>query len=415
MLIPTLGVGGAEIDLVRNLPHLDRSRFKVIVHPFLSAGKLAPALTAAGIEVLQSDAASPTHQEPATAASFGPRSAAHRLARRAFATIADTAWMARKVARIARHIRDDDIDVVHTILPNAYLLGSLANAVAGRRPLAMSRLSLNWYHVNSSSYRIAEAWLLHPRVDVAIGNCDAVLSDLRHEGIAEAKLRRIYNGIDVAAYSERLIDRGRARRALGISDKTLVFSVVANLHRYKGHADLLRALGIVRRHVPDVVLLAAGRDIDGNMAALCRLRDELALSEQVRFLGERDDVPAVLSAADIHISASHTEACPNNVIEAMCARLPVIATAVGGVPEQVVDSETGLLVAVRDHAALAAAMTSLAADEGRRRTLGEAGRRRVAARFPIERSVAAFENVYEALARHRRGPPNALPSADPAL
>ena len=71
----------------------------------------------------------------------------------------------------------------------------------------------------------------------------------------------------------------------------------------------------------------------------------LGLSPHVRFLGQRSDIPAILSAADIHVSASHHEGFPNNILEAMCAGLPVVATNVGGVPEQVVDGVTGMLVA----------------------------------------------------------------------
>jgi glycogen synthase len=81
-----------------------------------------------------------------------------------------------------------------------------------------------------------------------------------------------------------------------------------------------------------------------------------------------------LSAADIHVSASHHEGFPNNILEAMSAGLPVVATAVGGVPEQIIDGETGILVPPRDHAALASAIDALAADVAARQAMGRAGR-----------------------------------------
>ena len=128
-----------------------------------------------------------------------------------------------------------------------------------------------------------------------------------------------------------------------------------------------------------------------------RVADDLGLSAHVWFLGERDDIAAVLRAADIHVSASHTEGFPNNILEAMCTGLPVIATAVGGVPEMVVDGRTGLLVPPKDPAAMARALESLSNDPQRRTAMGEAGRSLVSS-FSLERCVGALEGVYAEIA-----------------
>jgi glycosyltransferase involved in cell wall biosynthesis len=214
----------------------------------------------------------------------------------------------------------------------------------------------------------------------------------------------IYNGIDLAAYSELLIDRNTARAQFGIGQDDLVFSSVANLYAYKGHADLLQALHKVSAKLPYAwILLVAGRDVDGNLVRLIELRDQLGLKFHVRFLGERPDVPAVLSASDIHVSASHTEGLPNNILEAMSCGLPVVATAVGGVPELVVDGVTGLLPPARDANALGTALLALANNIECRDRMGRAGHERVATCFSIERSVAAYEQIYQDVLadRHR--------------
>src|SRR5262249_14337719 len=141
-------------------------------------------------------------------------------------------------------------------------------------------------------------------------------------------------------------------------------------------------------------LLAAGRDVDDSLTKLGQIADKLGLSQHVRLLGLRRDIPVVLSAADIHVSASWHESFPNNILEAMCAGLPVVATAVGGVPEQIVDGLTGLLVPARNPDALSEALLALAHDGERRKAMGRAGRERVEREFPITRSVNELEQVY---------------------
>jgi len=210
----------------------------------------------------------------------------------------------------------------------------------------------------------------------------------------------VHNGIDATAFANRMIDRRQARERLDVSQSALVLSVVGNLLPYKGHADLLQALDLLRgRLPPDWVLLIVGLDVDGRLAELDRLSARLQLSRHVRFLGQRQDIPVILSAADVHVSASHTEGFPNNILEAMSAALPVVATAVGGAPEQIVDGVTGLLVPARSPADLAEALGALAADPERRQSMGRAARERVKLHFPIERSVTALERLYDELAR----------------
>jgi glycosyltransferase involved in cell wall biosynthesis len=152
---------------------------------------------------------------------------------------------------------------------------------------------------------------------------------------------------------------------------------------------------------PDWVLLLVGRDENGYLAELKETCGRQGLMDHVRFLEQRGDVPTILRAADIHLTASHTEGFPNNVLEAMCAGLPVIATAVGGIPELVVNGRTGCLVPARDPAAMAKAVAGLAADPDRMSAMGEAGRKRALGLFSIERSVAALEEIYAVLPRRR--------------
>jgi glycosyltransferase involved in cell wall biosynthesis len=124
---------------------------------------------------------------------------------------------------------------------------------------------------------------------------------------------------------------------------------------------------------------------------------ELGLGDAVRFLGDRADVPELLREASCLLLASDWEACPYSVLEAAAAGVPVVATAVGGVPELVRDGETGLLAPAGDEAALAAALEAVLGDAPRARALGDAGRTEAGRRFAKERMVEELAGLYESL------------------
>jgi glycosyltransferase involved in cell wall biosynthesis len=258
----------------------------------------------------------------------------------------------------------------------------------------MSRVSLAFYQHDSRWFAAVEH-LLHRRIDVASGNSLAILRELRCEGIPDRKLTLLRNGIDLESFTRSMINKTEARDRLALPRDALVLTLVANYYPYKGHADLLEALHLLKDRLSrDWRLLAPGRDVVGDLAGLRLLARERGLEENVLFLAERRDIPIILSAADIHVSASHHEGFPNNILEAMCAGLPVVATAVGGVPEQVEDGVTGLLVPPKEPATLAAALYELSRDAPRRVVMGNAGRERAKAAHAIDRSVEALEAAY---------------------
>src|SRR5439155_20245738 len=130
----------------------------------------------------------------------------------------------------------------------------------------------------------------------------------------------------------------------------------------------------------------------------------LGLEERVRLAGERRDVPALLAASDILVPPSESEGLPVSVLEAMAAELPVVASSVGGLPELVVDRETGILVPPGDARKLGAALGRLIDDRELRRRLGAAGRARAETVFDLGAFRRAHVELYdEQLARHRSG------------
>jgi starch synthase (maltosyl-transferring) len=212
-------------------------------------------------------------------------------------------------------------------------------------------------------------------------------------GLDPARLTVIPNGVDL----ERIDAAVPARRAdLDVLDDEVLALAVGRLDVQKGLPDLLDAIEEASEAAPRLRLAIVG---DGPLRGW--LESSIAgrprLSGLVRIVGRRDDVPALMKAADLLVHASLWEGMPNVVLEAMAAGLPVVATAVEGTDEMVVPGRTGWLVPVRDPRALGAAITQAAADCEVRRRLGLAGRLRVEEEFSIPRMVDRYEGLWAAV------------------
>ena len=367
-----LGYGGTESHLVTVLPRLAEAGLDISVFCLADSGPRAAELEQAGVRVLTAS-----------------RVASRRTKRLLYPLQAGLDCSA--LYAFARQWRPC---IAHFFLPGPYLLGAPV-AMAAQIPIrVMSRRSLAHYQQNWMGARHVER-LLHPRMTAIVGNCRAILRELKQEGVVEAKLRLIYNGIELSAAKH---DKGEARAALGLEAETLIGIVVANLIPYKGHRDLIEALALAASQLPPSwQLLCVGADND--------LRPELetfaaakGLAGNVHFLGQRFDVDRFLEAADFGVLPSRAnEGFSNAILELMRASLPMIVTDVGGNAEAVVDGETGIVVPPADPAALAAALLRVARDLALRRKLGEAGRKRVATQFTLDACVANYGALYDEL------------------
>jgi glycosyltransferase involved in cell wall biosynthesis len=283
--------------------------------------------------------------------------------------------------------------IAHFYLPGPYLIGANV-AIAARIPIKiMSRRSLSDYQRNWPLVAKLER-RLHAKMDAVIGNSRAVVRQLIEEGIPEAKVRLIYNGVDV---SPVLPDRSEARQALGIDNDTLVGVVIANLIPYKGHYELVRGLSHVETELSAPWrIFVAGRD-HGIRAELEELAAARGISHRIEFLGEYSDIPRLLAAADFGLLTSREEGFSNVILECMAAGLPLIVTDVGGNAEAVVHEETGFVVPPRNPKAIGEAILRLMRDPEARNRFGHAGRSRVEENFSLNRSVKAHANLYQEL------------------
>ena len=167
----------------------------------------------------------------------------------------------------------------------------------------------------------------------------------------------IGNPVDLDRFDPDKVDRFAARNSLGLKHSDFVATVLAQITPWKGQEEAIRSIARVRERHPDVKLLLVGSakflskatryDNAAYLESLHRLVAELELGDHVQFLGERDDVPAVLRATDTVLVPSWEEPFGRSVIEAMAMRVPVIATNVGGPTEVIADRKNGMLLSPR--------------------------------------------------------------------
>jgi glycosyltransferase involved in cell wall biosynthesis len=380
-LIGTLDVGGTETQLVELATRLDRRMFEPIVCCLAAPGPLASRLRASGIAVHAMDF-------------HGLRSTRFKYAPSVFG-----GW--RLLSGLWRLIRRERPEILHGMLFWAYILGTFIGRAAGVPVIIASRRSLGLFKTGKPHYVMLE-WMANRMTDLFIANSEAVRADtIAREHLPASDVVVIPNGLDLARFQAP--PDSQLAAALGVTGRPAAI-VVSNFIRYKGHEFFLRAWRGVLDRFPDAVALLAG---DGVFRSeIERICDDLNIRHSVRFLGVRDDVPALLALADVYVHPSLQEGYSNALLEAMAAGKAVVATAVGGNVEAITDGDTGLLVPPQDAAALERAITRLFEDRRMAREMGERAMRDVHERYEMSAMVRSYEKVYSRLLAARSALPN---------
>lgn len=302
------------------------------------------------------------------------------------------------VDRIRRYLRDEKPDIVHTFLLTASLYGRFAAALA-RVPVVIGS-EVNIYERKQRRHILIER-LLMSVTDRVIVSAESVREFyLRQLHADPAKVDVIYNAVEWNQL-ETTAGRRDVRLALGIPGDELVLGVIARLTEQKGHSYLLEALAGTPRLSRVHLVVVGNGPLDGELK---QRADALGLRERVHFVGARRDLGNLLSAFDVFVLPSLWEGLPLSLVLAMGAGLPVVATAVAGIPEVVEHDRTGLLVPPGKTAALGEALARLTADPDLRARLGRAGRASVVPRFGVESYVTALTALYDRLLGERHRP-----------
>ena len=211
----------------------------------------------------------------------------------------------------------------------------------------------------------------------------------------------IHNAVDLERFQPNSESRREIRHALGLTEKDRVVGIVGHLTPTKGQLELIEAFAAISRETPEAVLLVIGESLfnrgDDYLKSLRRAASLCAGTDRVRFLGARDDVPALMRGLDLLVVNSHTEAFALTVLEGLATGTAILATAVDGTLEMIRHGENGWLVPARDQQALAEAMLRLLGDQNLREQLGANGRRDAIARFSIERFATEIHSFYRGI------------------
>jgi len=296
--------------------------------------------------------------------------------------------------RLARHLRYERPDILHTHLIHADLYGVLAARLAGVPRVVSSRHNDDRFRTRPPVRLLNRA--LWRGIDAGIAISGAIRAfSLRVEGAPAERLHTVPYGLDPATIPARPDARAALRAALGLPADALLVGSVCRLVEQKGLLYGLRGFAAVAGEIPGAHYVIAG---DGPLRpALAAEARALGVSERVHFLGWRDDAHAVFAALDVFLAPSLWEGFGLVFLEAMAHRLPVISTSVSAIPEIVTDGETGWLVPPRDTDALAGALRAALTDPAARQARGANGRARLEAEFTVEamveRTLAVYRNV----------------------
>jgi len=316
---------------------------------------------------------------------------------------------------LARLLRERRVDIFHSHMFYSSLFASPVAWLCGVPVIVETpHVREHWRRGLKSSYVVDR--LAGRFVDrfIAVSRANARYL-VGEKALPAHKVVVIENGSDLGRSSRRREPAPGLKRSLGFRPQDPVLLVLGRLEPQKGHRVLLQALPLVRREFPGVRLVCVGEG--GERPALEAQAASLQLTDAVRFAGYRSDVEDWLALADVMVLPSFYEGLPLAAIEALAARRPVVATAVDGTPEVVVDGQTGLTVPPGDPVALAAAIARLLRQPEWARRLALAGRRWVEDRFSAQRQVRLTEELYlaawEARRRRDRRDPSAAAAEPP--
>ncbi len=356
--VPQLSIGGTELQLLRLVSRLDPAEFLPAVWCPGPWGTVGDSLRAKGVPVFRQ------------------------------ALSAKRPWT---LARAAAMIRAWRPSIYHSFGYGAHWLDVAAAAAAGVPVRLTSRRNVrHWDPARRARWqekvRNALTTAVTANSRAAAETCAAV------EGVLRDAVRVIPNGAEIPEET----GGGGSRRELGLPEDAFVIGCVANLKAVKAQSVLLDAFRRIADVHPGAYLVLLGEGPD--KAALEAQRSRLGLDGRVLLLDSSVEAGAVYRSLDLYVHPSSAEGFPNAVLEAMAHGLPVVATAVGGVPELVEDAATGLLVPAGDRTRLAEAVLELAGSPLRRGDMGRRGRSRAQERFSVDAMVRAHASLYESLA-----------------
>lgn len=296
------------------------------------------------------------------------------------------------VLRLARLLRNEGVDILHTHLFNAGLIAAAAKALYRRTVYVYMRHHTSVVRMLGTSVHVKlDKWIAE-RADHLLAVSNAGRNYMREVDGISAKIDVVYLGFDLDKFSPNAADRKKIREEFGIADTELVVGYVANFAPGKGHLQLIEAFAKIVQDVPEARLFLVGK---GRSDEIADAIDKFGLTDKVVFAGWRDDISACLNAMDIFVQPSLSEAFSQVLVEAMGVELPVVATDVGGANEVIENEENGILILPGEPDTIYSNVLRLFRDPEFSKRIAVAGRRTVLERYTVENMVDSQFGLYK--------------------
>lgn len=369
-VIGSFGVGGAETQLSTLAAELVKRGWEVHIFSLESHGPLRKILEATGIYI-----------HVGGYSSLAPRS------RKVFLLLRAQWRLFLLSIKLSPR-------VLHAFLPLTNFMGALAGRMAGIGTIVTSRRALGTHQDRHRWWAWFDRVANHYSTAIT-ANSQAVIADtLRRDHVRPEKMHLIYNGLNLAVGRPSSGNRNVIRGNLGLNDKDVALVFVANLIEYKGHRELIEAFARIHAAYPFAYLFLIGED-RGIGRSLKELAGSLKVERWIRFLGQRSDVPELLSAMDLGVMASHEEGFSNALLEKLAAGLPVVATNVGGNPEALEGVPYCMLVNARSPAHMAHGLTAMISKLEESRRYCDQRKAMIKSRYSVESMVDRHVMLYD--------------------
>lgn len=297
---------------------------------------------------------------------------------------------------LSRLLKKEKISILHAFLSHPYVLGTLAAKIVGTPIVIMSERNVDIY---PKRRHWLAGHITQMLVNKIIVNAEAIKKYLMGQhGTKDEKFSVIYNGVNLDRFNLQ-IDMAEKRKRLGLLSEFPTIGILASLSEKKDHHTFLKAVGLMVKKIPSMQALIIGegplREKLQNMAR------QLGVGKNVKFLGNREDIPGILALLDILVLSSVREGFPNAILEAMAAGKPVVATDVGGCRELVQHGKTGYLVPPKRPDLLLDAIEKMLVDKEKAIEMGAMGRNWVLGNHSSSKMAYETEKVYEDLIRSK--------------
>ena len=369
-LIEHLEVGGAERSVVNIVQSLDKNRFYSIVCLYRNMGSFADELREARHTVIFLRKNILTLHTP-------------RLFKLPFLLLESAIF----IFRLARLIRKNEIDIIHSHMFSANLWGRLAALIGGRPGI------LTTEHTTSDWQRSTKETVFN-RLLAPLSNRVVVVSKTVAETVAKDQ-RIDSNKLVIIVNGVKLEDKNGHKRekSKGLPGTTPRIAIIAYLVPVKRHDLLFQALQICIKRIPQISCCVIGDGPERNR--LEQMVKDMNLTHKVFFLGERYDVKSLIPKLNLVVSTSDNEGLPMNLLEAMAAGIPVVATDVGGSSDLIETGKTGILVKAGDVQEMANGICNVLNNPELANEMGKQGMEKIKETYSLEKIIKIWEKLYE--------------------